>query len=208
MGSRVPLLDSAPPLSLALMYNCVVWNGLWVPPCTLLRVMSDRSCAVNAWVLHICDICTNHYNACICTYLRGFVQITTIHGILHIWVPPRHPLLQYMYLFDSIDIRTNTQWIHVSSHIFDVLRHCHNLQYMYFKYSYDIPLYDGNPDESLGGGLGGRWDPTLDASLPLGWLLHKIFFIHFLFVTPSLWFVLFSPFLWVQTVQTNKFSTD
>ena len=35
---------------------------------------------------------------------------------------------------------------------------------MYFKYSYDIPLYDGNPDESLGGGLGGRWDPTLAAS--------------------------------------------
>ena len=44
------------------------------------------------------------------------------------------------------------------------LWHGHNLQYMYFKYSYDIPLYDGNPDESLGGGLGGQWDTTLDAS--------------------------------------------
>ena len=43
------------------------------------------------------------------------------------------------------------------------LRHGHNLQYVYFKYSYDIPLYDSNPDESLGGGLGDQWDPTLAA---------------------------------------------
>ena len=38
LGSRVPPLDSAPPLSLALMYNRVVWDRLWMLPCTLIRV--------------------------------------------------------------------------------------------------------------------------------------------------------------------------
>ena len=58
-------------------------------------------------------------------------------------------------------------YIHNEYMYFTYLQHGHNLQHMYFKYSYDIPLYDGNPDESLGGGFGGWWDPTLTASLHL-----------------------------------------
>ena len=78
------------------------------------------------------------------------------------------------------------------------LRHGHNLQYMYFKYSYDIPLYDGNPEESLGGGLGGRWDPTLDASPHLdGSFTNWSIVIFFL-----------SPFLGVCFVLTIFMSTN
>ena len=97
--SRVPPPHSAP----ALYNNDVSWYRLYVPPCTLLRILFEWSCTYTLeWICHF-------------TYLQH-------------------------------------------------LRHGHNLQYMYFKYSYDIPLYDDNPDESLGRGFGGRWDPTLAAS--------------------------------------------
>ena len=50
LGSRVPPPDSAPPLSLALMYSHIAWDRLWMPPCTLLRVLFEQSCTINTCV--------------------------------------------------------------------------------------------------------------------------------------------------------------
>ena len=84
------------------------------------------------------------------------------------------------------------------------LRHGHNLQYMYFKYSYDIPLYDGNPDESLGGGLGGQWDTTLDASPHLdGSFMNWSFVIFFLSPLLGVCFVL-AIFMSTNLTNSNK----
>ena len=114
LGSRVPPPDSAPPLSLALMYNHVAWDQLWVPPHTLLRVLFEQSCTntINTCILHIFDVfnIVTIYSTCILNILwHTFV-----------WWQPRC-----------------ISWWLMRSHL-----RC-------------IP--------------------------PLGWLLHKIFFIHFLF---------------------------
>ena len=119
LHSRVPPPDSAPPLSLALMYDHVAWDGLWVPPRTLLRVLFEWSYTINTCILHIFDIfhIVTIYSTCILNILwHTFVwwQARCISW----WRP----------------------WCLMGSHL-----RC-------------IP--------------------------PLGWLLHKIFFIHFLFVTP------------------------
>ena len=144
LGSRVPPPDLAPPLSLALMYNHVAWDQLWVPPCTLLRVLFEQSC-------------TNTINTCI------------------------------LHIFDVFDIITI-----YSTCILNIL-------------FYDIPLYDSNPDESLGGGLGGRWDPTLDASPHLdGSFTKSSLFIFFLSSFLGVCFVLA---IFMSTNSKNQITT-
>ena len=71
LGSRVPPLDSVPPLSLALMYNHVVWDRLWVPPHALLRVLFEQSCTINTCILHIFDVfdIVTIYSTCILNIL-------------------------------------------------------------------------------------------------------------------------------------------
>ena len=68
LGSRVPPLDPVPPLSLALMYNHVAWDRLWVPPHALLF---EQSCTINTCILHIFDIfdIITIYSTCILNIL-------------------------------------------------------------------------------------------------------------------------------------------
>ena len=98
LGSRVPPLDSALPLSLALMYNRIAWDGLWMPPCTLLRVLFEGSCTINTCILHIFDVFdirTNNYNTCIFTHLWHLWHHHNLQYILNIlwhafvWQKPR-----------------------------------------------------------------------------------------------------------------------
>ena len=121
LGSRMPPPHLVPPWSLALLYNHVVWDQLWVPPHTLLTVLFKWSCTntINTCILHIFDVfdIITIYSTCILNILwHTFV-----------WRQPRC-------------ISWWRSWWSMRSHL-----RC-------------IP--------------------------PLGWLLHKIIFIHFLVLPP------------------------
>ena len=71
LGSRVAPLDLAPPLSIALMYNRIAWNCLWVPPHVLPMVLFEQSYTINTCILHIFDVfdIVTIYSTCILNIL-------------------------------------------------------------------------------------------------------------------------------------------
>ena len=73
--SRVPPPHSAP----ALYNDDVSWYRLWVPPCTLLRVLFERSCTytMNTCISHVFDMVTI-YSICILNILMIYLCMMAI----------------------------------------------------------------------------------------------------------------------------------